>query len=355
LLTSFFELLLPGLRDARTPLVSGLVWLLFGWLLLTDAIPDKNNAKGFALQVYDVAGAVGSGSMVAALGVLAYVLGILGVTFGDAVRSGFTGIENGFISLNEWRRWQFHARRRREALRREVEAAAAEFEAAKDSPTEAVAKKNRLDGANRGLETIDRSTTRWGLLIHRTGDVASLVGQPFSGAGLTVDDLAETAIKNAWEKGVDEELRRRDVNLASSEILEHLGSLEDQLLRQDLGHNALDVLRALDQALYQAFDRERSEREFRIAVMPPVLAITIYVGLTLTPWAYVGAALCMITFLLAALRQSQETARVLNHVGLKGLQLPSVRAAEIAGHAAVREHLARSAAQAKKAGPSADS
>lgn len=323
--------------------------MLFGWVLLTDIIPHRNSSTGFVLQVYDVADAVGSGSTVAALAVLAYVIGILGVTLGDALRSATALIESRFISVGEWLRWQGHARRTRDLQRRQLETARTRFETAKGSTSEQGAKQ-ALDQAIAPLETIGRNSALWGLWIRRTPEIRRQMGSR-SPAGLTVETLAETAIGNAWEKGVDDELRRRDFDVASSEIRERPYQFEEQLLEQDLGHDPLDALRALDQLLYQAFDRERSEREFRIAVMPPLFATTIYVGLSVTPWAYVGAGLCVVTFLVAAVRQSQETARVLNQVVLKGLSLPSLRAAELAGHDAVRQH--RSKQAAKRATPSA--
>jgi len=65
----------------------------------------------------------------------------------------------------------------------------------------------------------------------------------------------------------------------------------DRLLLEDIGNDPLEALRALDERLFQAFDRERSEHEFRIAVMPPVVAITAFAGWVANPWAFMLAAL----------------------------------------------------------------
>jgi hypothetical protein len=67
--------LLPGLRDLRTPLATGYVWLVTLWLALHDRIPDRGHAHGAALSLYQLHDAIGQPASFAAASFLAYVVG----------------------------------------------------------------------------------------------------------------------------------------------------------------------------------------------------------------------------------------------------------------------------------------
>ncbi|MFJ9605280.1 hypothetical protein ACIRS1_02855 [Kitasatospora sp. NPDC101176] len=67
--------LLPGLRDLRTPLAAGYVWLVGLWFLLRDHAPARKGATGIALSAYKLIDIVGSPALLAAGSFVAYVVG----------------------------------------------------------------------------------------------------------------------------------------------------------------------------------------------------------------------------------------------------------------------------------------
>jgi hypothetical protein len=71
--------ILPGLRDLRTPLATGYVWLGCCWLLAAASgwqFPlERPTEGGFLRDAYDLAAAFGSVPLIGALSFLAYVLG----------------------------------------------------------------------------------------------------------------------------------------------------------------------------------------------------------------------------------------------------------------------------------------
>ena len=67
--------LLPGLRDLRTPLTVGYLWLICGWLWFHDALPRRATARGPIADLYDLEGVLPSATFLAALTFMAYFLG----------------------------------------------------------------------------------------------------------------------------------------------------------------------------------------------------------------------------------------------------------------------------------------
>ncbi|GGN48861.1 hypothetical protein GCM10011579_001990 [Streptomyces albiflavescens] len=66
---------LPGFRELRTPLATGVLWLLTLWVALGDRIPSRAEATGFARRIYDLAELVGRPGVGAALFFTAYLVG----------------------------------------------------------------------------------------------------------------------------------------------------------------------------------------------------------------------------------------------------------------------------------------
>jgi len=338
--TRLLDSVLPGLRDARTPLASGLLWLLFAWILLAQSIPTPVNATGFVKQLYDVARTIADGYTLAAVALLAYIVGILGATAGDAIRNPVAWAwRRGIVPVQEWVRWQSIARRKRRGLKKEIRVEQSQLRTAAGSPTEAQL-KGALEQHSGQLSKIREAEVLWGAWTLRTPDTLGLLGRRSQSARQEVWTVAEGALSDAWQKGVDDELQRRNADIASNKFSDQSLNYYDRLVDHDLGPEPLDALRALDDGLYQAFDRERAEREFRIAVMPPTIAFAVYVGHTMSQWGYALAALALFTFVRAAIGHSQETTRVLNQIIVKRLSLPSLAGAERAARVAVRDYLA---------------
>jgi len=70
--------LLPGLRDLRTPLATGYLWLIFLWLLLHKHVPTSvATAKGPLKSLYELSDLAGKGAILTATTFIAYLLGSL--------------------------------------------------------------------------------------------------------------------------------------------------------------------------------------------------------------------------------------------------------------------------------------
>jgi hypothetical protein len=70
--------LLPGLRDVRTPLAVGYLWLLCAWLAWGEHFPRLNtNDDGVVANLFDLHDRLGDAVGLAAVSFTAYVLGVL--------------------------------------------------------------------------------------------------------------------------------------------------------------------------------------------------------------------------------------------------------------------------------------
>lgn len=68
--------LLPGLRDLRTPLAVGYLWVVALWLLLHDWWPESvEAATGPTKFLYELSAPLGSAATLAALSFVVYLLG----------------------------------------------------------------------------------------------------------------------------------------------------------------------------------------------------------------------------------------------------------------------------------------
>jgi hypothetical protein len=76
--------LLPGLRDLRTPLATGYLWIVGLWLLIHQHVPrTARSATGPIRSLYELGNIVGHAAALAALTFVAYIVGsILAFKFG---------------------------------------------------------------------------------------------------------------------------------------------------------------------------------------------------------------------------------------------------------------------------------
>ncbi|MFF4696460.1 hypothetical protein [Streptomyces chattanoogensis] len=83
--------LLPGLRELRTPLTVGYLWLICVWLWFHDVLPQRAAAHGAISDLYDLVGVLPSASFLAALTFIAYFLGSI-VEFDPAAARWLDGV-----------------------------------------------------------------------------------------------------------------------------------------------------------------------------------------------------------------------------------------------------------------------
>jgi hypothetical protein len=67
---------LPGFRDLRAPLIAGYMWLILAWLIVKPDV-DHRPHNALAAAVYDLINEVGQVWAAAAVGVAAYLIGVV--------------------------------------------------------------------------------------------------------------------------------------------------------------------------------------------------------------------------------------------------------------------------------------
>lgn len=69
--------ILPGVRQVRTPLVTGCLWLFLVWLWVGSSIESATEGNGTVKRIDDLLSWITTGTAVAALGFIAYLVGSL--------------------------------------------------------------------------------------------------------------------------------------------------------------------------------------------------------------------------------------------------------------------------------------
>ncbi|MEU5887685.1 hypothetical protein ABZ835_12740 [Streptomyces sp. NPDC047461] len=69
--------LLPGLRELRTPLACGYMWLLSIWIAWHEKIPTRAEATGVMRSLYELSSTLGKPAVLAALSFTAFMIGSL--------------------------------------------------------------------------------------------------------------------------------------------------------------------------------------------------------------------------------------------------------------------------------------
>ncbi|MCZ4078636.1 hypothetical protein O1W68_11840 [Rhodococcus sp. H36-A4] len=67
--------ILPGLRDLRTPLATGYLWLVAMFLAFADILPTAESENAMIAQVFDIASGLGTTAILAVLSFVAYLIG----------------------------------------------------------------------------------------------------------------------------------------------------------------------------------------------------------------------------------------------------------------------------------------
>jgi hypothetical protein len=68
--------ILPGVRELRTPLATGYLWLLNAWLLVGQHLPHVRPGGGPLARLWDAGSYGGKGALVVALSFVAYLIGV---------------------------------------------------------------------------------------------------------------------------------------------------------------------------------------------------------------------------------------------------------------------------------------
>lgn len=77
--------LLPGIRQLRTPLLTGYVWLVAGTILFGGRIPSDDDATGVWASIYGILGVFGPAAIALAISFTAYIVGSITERMGQGL------------------------------------------------------------------------------------------------------------------------------------------------------------------------------------------------------------------------------------------------------------------------------
>jgi hypothetical protein len=366
----FLESLLPGTRSLRPVLFAGLLWAVLLWVILESWVPSRTDADGMASQAYELATFLGPVFTGLVLGVGIFILGALAAPL-HALASLLVG--RGLRRIANLSAWQGHAQRRRDELMTLADRQKAQLEeleiklddAARLAAEEPNLKQHQaqlrslrkqVEGLTKRQEVTSAAVSALptkrlvrGRYIRNTAATRNAIGDP---PVVTERSVEYQLMKSARDRGAEESLDKFAPDSPLEEALEfaderRLIELTTQL-RNELEPDPLDLLHALDESHYLEMDRERAEREVRLAISVPLALLGLMIALEATPWGWILVVAAALLFARSALAASAEPARVINLIRLRGLQTPTVLAAVAQGREDVRQHAKRLIAEQRE-------
>ncbi len=296
--------ILPGLREIRAPVAAGFLWMLFLWGLFGSHVPDSVHASGLLKNFYDLGSLVGALGVGVALSFVAYLIGSL--TEGTASR---------LVNLG------FHRMRRRPSvaevgyyLKRDQDGNH-KWHFGDGHPPDMKLESPPLPEVVLSMiwdpPTARGTALARGYLIRYESrrNLEAALTDRLSSLRHRLDPLVGEAIRSIWPRVVS--ARERYPNAGSLDWIDVLSSsdlLRDarNWLKQDIRHDALvesiDLLvdryeRAVfelpqvlvgliaqEPELFSYVDAARAEADFRLAVVPPLVALSALAGIDLSLW-----------------------------------------------------------------------
>lgn len=286
--------LLPGLRELRAPLAAGVLWLLAAWIAWEPLIPSKETATGGMQSVYRLRGFVPELAVGAGAAFLAYLVGSVSVAvFSRAIKSQFP-----LVAARRKQRFNTLTPSAVEALHRIAGDSRQDIESLRVLSTESVRELVRRQRGNsgnskphgpillqeiavvvrravqRGREAIRHAAAllltprRWRM---RIPDAVALL----SSWSETIRHAAALLIApRRWRKRIRHAAALTSTAEVESDVEQELA----ELALSDLDVVTTARLLGKDPDLYSAIDRHRAEVEFRMGVMPPLLALFVSVA-----------------------------------------------------------------------------
>jgi hypothetical protein len=229
---------LPGFRDLRAPLIAGYLWLLFVWLLIDPELPPPaDHGNGFVDTLIDLGDVVGTVGIAVAVSVAAYLIGAISQTVSSVGAWLLRKVGDlllrsaGAIVPDQW-------------LRR--------LPAVRTAPATARLASIAEDRVTPQLEQVDE-------------------------LGRRIDNLEGVRSDNEPRKPLPEVRRLRDdLGKARESVLTEGARLEGELQRE-LSLPATLLIGERPETFAEA-DRIRGEGDLRLAVAPPLVALTLLLG-----------------------------------------------------------------------------
>jgi hypothetical protein len=287
--------LLPGVRELRAPLAAGYLWLLSVWLVVEPHVPKRSKATGPLAAIYHLGDAVSAIGLGIAISFAAYLVGALSEGVWEAPLS---------VVMSGWSRFASAARRPLDRLLKRRRSAWLEME----GPHEA-----RLEWEESQLTSRFESPR---LSSRGSRSIVSLVKnvlrQAKRAAGWAtrevplLDVLAEADFRSherrlqpdiSWAKKPDPETNELDelflVGVLAFQVVDELDLIESRLMTEA-------------PALFNSADRLRAESEFRLAVIPPLVALALVLAFQ-DGAAWLIGVLPLVIFFQQAVRRLQRS------------------------------------------------
>jgi hypothetical protein len=331
--------LLPGLREIRAPLASGYLWLLVVWLLIEPHLAAKQeNMTAIVASLTRLAEAASPVGVGAAATFVAYVMGSLSEAIAQAgvnlvagrpaarlprwlKKPRIASVDLGFISV---------------LLELDPTALASSEEAHQEVEMEVQGQLNTINAARRHLaESMSEVRAQIAKAYQDASDSTISIGEPETWRSFVTEreqrlaSLEEEDRKHAWEERLikrradevrsaledrpiaPELLRRLQLSRRGHRSVEALVREKRNVLLPQLTREGISVSEALGQEmagrikttgsvtsalfaqvldefdlattrligdqpeLFSAIDRPRAEAEFRFALVPPLVALTV--------------------------------------------------------------------------------
>ncbi|SFS07710.1 hypothetical protein SAMN04487846_2274 [Microbacterium sp. cf046] len=352
MLTAFVDGLMPGIRSLRPPVFAGILWALVVWLVIADELPPPKDATGWIAQVYAVMGWIGTAGLAVVVGVAVFLIGVAALALTDPLATLVGRLGREFTAVVQWQRY---ARARRRDFGRVRAEALGTIESLKDQNTAAAERRRasaqaEISQVEEGERYFGRRANPRRLYTPRTKKARHALGEPplvpFESESSVITELITDALFDAMHadgKSPDD----------FSYIDESGDTSIAERLNKELGSDPLEVVRGLDEGLYSDLDRERGERLVRLAVSFPLIALGLYVAITITPWlGIVVAAAGVVLLVRYSTVQSGERDRILNLLVLNSKFTAAMKAASREGQlryfSARREYDRREKRRAKE-------
>lgn len=240
--------ILPGFRDFKTPLITGYLWLVIVWIGFGMPIPSKDETTGAMGMINWLTGYTSTATILAVLSFVAYVIGILvsiDVKLATRVvaRYGFT-LER--LANEEGKaKWKRMPHRENVAYRRSL---------ANESGS------TLLKILWEAFSRMEARKVPW-YDIHRAYN-------------LPVMDEVDYDIRKQEEAGdqasVDREVLKEALRTLSPRLSRDMDE-EIPVLATKLQEKNKD--------LFDSYDRDRSEAEFRLSIAPPIATLSVQLSI----------------------------------------------------------------------------
>ncbi len=335
MLVHWIDSILPGARNFRPPLISGLLWTVLLWIIFGERIPSPNEAEGWIAQAYSLSSVLGIFPTSIVIVVIIWVIGVMSIA---ATMPVATVTGSALLSIKRYIMWQYHAIRFVHQLRSKLASLKQKQEALSKDKDSQEKELTRIDKQIEEIQTKLRrvsQSTFLGFIIFRNGSMISVLNYHRPDRA---EEISEYLVRNVAYEALDEAIQKNPKDHVPDSVrIEKLLEIETEFL-QEFDPDPLDALRAIDEKLYLELDRERSEREVRLAASLPIIAFGSVGFFVWCHWFIVVLLLGILLFSNGSMAQSFERSRIMKLVGLKGIHTPALRSAMVAGRNALRHY-----------------